>query len=100
MTKKGLYFIFILISLHVFGGENVLLKNGKPSFKSGEELLYIFSYGFINGGSASIKLYSSQYNQTPVYHAKLVAKTIGITDKIYKIEDIYESYFDTASEII
>jgi hypothetical protein len=98
MFKKIILFSLILIfNIHLFGGGNVLLKNGKSSFKSGEELLYMFSYGFIHGGSASIKLYSSQLNQTPVFHAKLVAKTIGITDKIYRIEDTYESYFDTST---
>jgi hypothetical protein len=97
MIKKGLVFILILFNVHVIGGGNILLKNGKPSFKSGEELLYMLSYGFIHGGTASITLYSGQYDRTPVYHAKMVAKTVGLTDKIYRIEDIYESFFDTSS---
>jgi hypothetical protein len=97
MSKKGFFFFFILYSIQVMGGDNVLLKNGKQSFLPGEELLYMFSYGFIHGGNASIKLFSTQYNENTVYHAKLVAKTHGITDKIYRIEDIYESFFDTGS---
>lgn len=97
MNKIVIVFCLILFSLSAIGGGNILIKNGKSSFKPGEELLYMFSYGFIHGGSASIKLYSTEYNQTPVYHAKLVAKTIGITDKIYRIEDTYESFFDTSS---
>jgi hypothetical protein len=97
MIRTGVFFLSTFLCLQVFCGDNILLKNGRQSFKDGEELLYLFSYGFIHGGSASIKVYSASLNENSVYHAKLVAKTVGLTDKIYRIEDIYESYFDTGN---
>jgi hypothetical protein len=91
----SLIFILTIKFSHVFSSENGLAPLNKVSFQHGEELLYTLSYGFIHGGNASIKLSLTNYDNKKVYHATLVAKTIGITDKLFKIEDIYETYFDT-----
>jgi hypothetical protein len=66
----------------------------KKRFKAGEELTYSMSYGFIHGGNANIVLKMAEHERKKVYHARVTAKSVGITDKLFKIEDIYESYFD------
>ena len=88
-----------LVSIHflALSSENGLPQLDAKSYKQGEELLYLLSYGFIHGGNASIKLELTEYDNKKVYHAKLDAKTIGLTDKIFNIEDVYESFFDTNS---
>jgi len=95
IKKIGLF--IPLISIHFFGlgSDNHLPPLDTKSYKQGEELLYSLSYGFIHGGNASIKLGLTEFNNKKVYHAYLDAKTVGITDKLFNIEDIYESYFDT-----
>jgi len=64
------------------------------AYKAGESLRYVVSYGWIEGGEACLNLREIQMNGKTVHHAIANAKTLGITDKIYKVRDIYESYFD------
>ena len=64
-------------------------------FNSGEELFYTLRYGPVHGGNATLSLNLTEYNNNEVFHALVHAKTVGLTDKIFDVEDIYESYFDT-----
>ncbi len=97
--KWGLYTFLIIVSLG-FGLKeshdgNIKNSDDKESFKSGEELIYTLKYGLIHGGDATLSLNTADYNSKQVYHARAHAKSAGITDKLFKIEDVYESYFDT-----
>jgi len=65
----------------------------KP-FKPGEKLEYIMYYGWIDGGVGTLTLTEDSLNNKLVWHSVLAAHSIGITDKIYRIQDRYESYFD------
>jgi hypothetical protein len=98
VKKKVILTLIIFMNLLVFyDAKNQPKENEvkKKSFRNGEELIYTMSYGFIHGGNASITLKLDEFDNKTVYHARAVAKSIGITNKIYKIEDIYESFFDT-----
>jgi hypothetical protein len=95
IRKINLFILLVSVHFFVLGSENGLPQSDAKSYKEGEELLYLLSYGFIHGGNASIRLELIEYNNKKVYHAKLDAKTVGITDKIFNIEDVYESFFDT-----
>jgi hypothetical protein len=64
-------------------------------YKSGEYLKYSLHYGFITGGTASISLKQESYEDKNVLHATAVGKTTGLVDKIYRVKDIFESYFDS-----
>jgi len=66
-------------------------------FKNGEVLKYNIKYGFIHGGVASASLKLTKYNGKVVYHAIITGNTTGIADKIFKVKDTYESYFDTST---
>lgn len=70
------------------------LSNSELPYKSGEQLIYSMYYGFINGGSAGLYVRESVINGKKVFHAKALARTEGLTDKLYKVRDVYESYFD------
>jgi len=70
-------------------------SHGQNNFKPGEKLKYIVYFGPINAGVANINLNRVINNNEQVFYSKLVAKSIGLPDKIYKILDIYESYFDS-----
>lgn len=73
----------------------------KPNtaFKAGEKLTYQIRYGFIEAGIATLTLNEVVYNQKTVFHARTLAKTIGLADKIYGIKDIYESWFDKKTNL-
>ncbi len=70
-------------------------SHGQNNFKPGEELKYIVYFGPINAGMANINLNRVIHNNEQVFYSKLVAKSIGLPDKIYRILDTYECYFDS-----
>lgn len=85
----------ILLGMHLQAENNP--SNGKTrqsTFNSGEKLTFLLHYGFFNGGTATLSLRDVYLDNKPVLHAKMLARTTGVPDKIFKIEDIYESYFD------
>ncbi len=69
------------------------------TFKPGEKVTYTIQYGFITGGYATLQLDSDTLNGKEVWHSKIVAKTTGVADAIYKVLDIYESFIDPVTEL-
>lgn len=64
------------------------------AFKNGENLKYLLYYGWLKGGEASMSVQEKVLNGKKVHHAQARAYTIGWADKVYNVNDIYESYFD------
>lgn len=81
----------------------LLLSSGSQgqtiSYKTGEKINYAIHYGVITGGLASLELISEISNGKEVWHSKLIAKTTGVADAVYKVLDVYESYIDPESEL-
>jgi len=76
------------------------IVRGQPvTYKPGEKVNYSIQYGFINGGTASLELTDEILNGKQVWHSKLLAKTTGFADAVYKLLDIYESYIDPSTEL-
>jgi hypothetical protein len=73
--------------------------SAEPTFKDGEELTYLLHYGFINGGYGSFTLQQQFFGGRDVFHAAARAKTSGLADKLFKVVDIYESYFDVKTNL-
>jgi len=95
MMKKLLLHIFLL-SGFIFVTEITYaqqLSQPKP-FQDGEKLVYVARFGFIHAGEATFSLTEESFEGENVFHAKALANTIGLADRIYKVRDIYESYFD------
>ncbi len=59
----------------------------------GEHLNFIVHYGFFTGGRASLDLTKEVWGKDTLFHAKLEGRTAGVFKAIYKVQDIYESYF-------
>jgi hypothetical protein len=72
----------------------ICAQNGNLVFQAGEKLKYLMHYGWIDGGTASLTLRETEFNGKKVYHSKAVGESMGLTDRIYNVHDIYESYFD------
>src|SRR4030042_2531366 len=64
------------------------------SYHSGEQLRYTIRYGFVHGGEASTTLKLLDYDGKTLFHARVLAQSTGIADKLFSVTDIYESYFD------
>lgn len=69
------------------------------SYKAGEKIYYTIKYGVITGGAASLELVNDTLNGNDVWHSKLIAKTTGLADAIFKVLDSYESFIDPATEL-
>jgi len=75
------------------------MKN--TSFNPGESLTLTVYYSvagiYVSAGSAVVTTALSTFNDKPVYHITAIGKTNSSYNWIFKVEDRYESYIDTAS---
>lgn len=74
-----------------------LLTNAQHSqnnFVPGEKLKYVIYYGLIDGGYVDAELHEVVLEGRRVYHSSMVAQTTGLADKLYKVRDVYEAWFD------
>jgi hypothetical protein len=85
--------ILYLISFSIASGQFEMSLTGLEPFKSGELLKYSIRYGPIHGGEAYIELKLVKHKNNPLYNAKMLAKTVGIAEKLFKVREHYESYF-------
>ena len=91
-----LIFGVLILQFIVTAQSSPELKKYK-SFASGEQLVYQIRYGFIHGGEASASIVLEKYEGKTVYHARVIAQSKGVADKLFSVRDIYESYFDPST---
>lgn len=85
--RKLLYFFlfFIIISFDT---------QDKTAFESGEWFKFRIHYGFVTAGFATLEVKETSFNQKPVFHVIGRGYTTGVSRFFFKVEDLYESYFD------
>lgn len=89
MKKYILLILTIIITTTTFSQEE------KEAFKSGEWLRYKMSYsGFLRAGTAILEVDEKDLNGKKVYHTKGSGWTSGMIKWFFKVDDVYESYFD------
>jgi hypothetical protein len=79
-------FVVILFLFFAF----VIRLNAEPL----EEMEYILRFGFIKGGKATLVAENEKINKKPTIHYRMRGRTTGLVDKIYEVNDIYESWVD------
>ncbi|MBV5313526.1 MAG: DUF3108 domain-containing protein [Prolixibacteraceae bacterium] len=62
-----------------------------------EEMEYILRFGFIKGGKATLVAQNEKINRKQTIHYHMRGRTTGIVDKIYEVNDVYESWVDPAT---
>jgi hypothetical protein len=94
--KKLIFLIGSIALLSAFIGDNVDNSQNIPNnaYSDGEKLSYLMYYGWLDGGTASLSINKSNIDGRNVLHAVAVAKTSGLADKLYNVNDTYESYID------
>ncbi|MCV6629526.1 MAG: DUF3108 domain-containing protein [Flavobacteriaceae bacterium] len=65
------------------------------AFKAGEWFKFRIHYGIFNASFATLHLKKTQYQGKTVYHAQGRGSTTGLARLFFKVDDLYESYFDT-----
>jgi len=83
------YIIFILFLLLA-----AIPVNSQNNFKAGEQLEYNLHFGPINAGKATGTLTYATIDGKKVFHSEMLAQTTGLADVLYKVRDIYGSWFD------
>ena len=97
IMKKApiLFLLIVLINQSQQAQNSPILPN--TFFNSGEVLYYHLRYGFIVGGDVRLELNESLSGHKKLHHITGTIRTVGLADKIFKVKDIYESYFDSGS---
>lgn len=82
--------IFLIVNLF-------LIFNFSLKAEPIEEMEYILRFGFIKGGKATLIAVKEKLNKQPTIHYRMRGRTTGIVDKIYEVNDVYESWVDPES---
>jgi hypothetical protein len=59
-----------------------------------EEMEYILRFGFIKGGKATLVAENDKLNKKQTIHYRMRGRTTGLVDKVYEVNDVYESWVD------
>ena len=87
--KRGIIILIILFPLIAFSQE---IPN--KAYKSGEKLVYVVSYGFIDAGRAALNVIEKEQNGKKYHLAIATGQSIGIANKMFKVLDTYQSIMD------
>ncbi|AZB24961.1 DUF3108 domain-containing protein [Chryseobacterium bernardetii] len=63
----------------------------------GESITLRIHYGFLNAGTANLTTKKTTYKGAPHLYVKGTGQTTGAVKAFFKVEDLYESFIDSAS---
>ncbi len=66
----------------------------EDAFDTGEYFKFRIHYGIVNAGYATLEVKDATINNKKVYHSVGKGYTTGMSKFFFKVEDLYESYFD------
>lgn len=91
MKRTILLILFLVIS-------QITTSQESNAFQSGEWFKFKMSYsGFLKAGNATLEVVDDTFKGQPVYHVIGKGWTTGAIKWFFKVEDLYESYFDKQS---
>lgn len=85
---KKLLLLFLLAVTVGFDSQDT------SAFESGEWFKFRAHYGFVNAGFATLEVRETVLNQKQVFHVIGKGYTTGMSRFFFKVDDLYESYFD------
>ena len=83
-------FILYILILSTFSFDSFK----EDSFDVGEYIKFRIHYGIVNAGYATLEVKDATINNKKVFHAVGKGYTTGMSRFFFKVEDLYESYFD------
>lgn len=93
MPGRPLLFFVALLLLGITTAPISLYANNKAVIH------FNLKYGFIKGGEAHMIIKDTLFNGKKAVHYYMEGKTTGITDKLFKVHDIYESIVDARTHL-
>lgn len=99
--KKLFFFLKLMffVGFTALGQKPATSNKATMPFQAGEKLKYLMHYGIFDGATASMQLTEETLDGQTLLHAVAVGKTIGLADKIFAVNDVYESYFDPETNL-
>ena len=85
---KKLVLIILILTTLAFDTQK------EDAFSTGEYFKFRIHYGIINAGYATLEIKEATINNKKVHHAVGKGYTTGMSKFFFKVEDLYESYFD------
>ena len=70
-----------------------------PVFIDGEKLTFRIRYGVLTGGNLVTTAKKTNFDGREVFHTVLIGQTSGVIDKVFRVYDVYESFFDPATNL-
>src|SRR6056297_3557038 len=64
-----------------------------------ERILFNLKFGFVKGGEAVLNINDTLFQSQPAIHYYLEVRTTGLTDKLFGVNDIYESIVDAQTRL-
>ena len=87
-TMKKLVLIILALTVLSFDSQK------EDAFDTGEYFKFRIHYGIVNAGYATLEVKDATINNKKVFHAVGKGYTTGMSKFFFKVEDLYESYFD------
>lgn len=87
-TMKKLILIILILTTFAFDSQK------EDAFGTGEFFKFRIHYGIVNAGYATLEIKDATINNKKVHHAVGKGYTTGMSKFFFKVEDLYESYFD------
>ena len=71
-----------------------------PQFSMGEEKIkFNLKFGFVKGGEADLIITDTTFKNNKAIHYFLRAQTTGLTDKLFGVNDVYETTVDSKTRL-
>lgn len=91
--------LILVVLLFSFGNPLESNAQQKRAFQVGEYLKYSISYGPIRGGEAVLEVREGKYDGKRVNHLYLQGRTVGVANKLYNVNDIYQSFTNPRNDL-
>lgn len=86
MTKYSIVFLSLIFMVQVGSAKK-------------ERILFDLKFSFAKGGEAELIINDTIFNGGPAIHYYLVARTTGLSDKLFGVNDVYETIVDAETRL-
>jgi len=98
MSQRRIFPVILGIFILTAKGMLLMAQPEKPVvYGPGEKLKYNINFSFLSAGDAYLSVEEDTFLRKKVWHIKLLGRTTGLADVIYRVRDRYECYMDPAT---
>lgn len=91
--------VFFILIFIVMSGSDMVYADEPVRYNPGEKLHYNIYFSFVSAGDAYLSVEGDTLRGRKVWHIKLLGRTSGLADVIYKVRDRYECFMDPVTQL-